>query len=77
MVTEDFHPFIKYWWPPGHIIGWEHLQVHEVYHFIDAIINDKDVAPYGATFLDGYKCAVVCDAILESAIEGRKIPVNY
>jgi len=34
---------------------------------LDAIVNDKSVAPYGATFEDGYKNAVICDAILKSA----------
>jgi len=77
MVTETYHPYIEHWWPPGHIIGWEHAQVHEIYHFIDAIINDKDVAPYGATFEDGYKCAAVCDAILESATRGKMVSIKY
>ena len=27
----------------------------------------NEVAPYGATFVDGYRNAVICDAILESA----------
>lgn len=77
LVTEAYHPFIDKWWPHGHIIGWEHAQVHEVYHFIDAIINDKEVAPYGATFKDGYKCAVVCDAILDSASKEKKVLIKY
>lgn len=77
LVTEAYHPYVSRWWPHGHIIGWEHAQVHQVYHLIDAIINDKDVGPYGATFEDGYKCAVVCDAILESANTGKKVQINY
>jgi len=24
LVTESYHPFWEYWWPHGHIIGWEH-----------------------------------------------------
>ena len=77
LVTEAYHPYIERWWPHGHLIGWEHAQVHEIYHLIDAIINDKKVAPYGATFQDGYKCAVVSDAIVESANKEKKIPIKY
>jgi hypothetical protein len=40
-------------------------------------VNKKDVAPYGATFEDGYKNAVVCDAIVESAESGRQVMIKY
>lgn len=76
-VTEAFHPFWEHWWPHGHIIGWEHTFVHQFGHMLDAIVNDKDVAPYGATFEDGYKNAVICDAIAASAREGRRVAIRY
>jgi predicted dehydrogenase len=76
-VTEGYHPFVSNWWPHGHIIGWEHTMVHEVNHLLDCIVNGKDVAPLGATFEDGYRCAVVCDAILESAASGRRVSCEY
>ncbi len=77
LVTEAFHPFWQYWWPHGHIIGWEHTFVHEIAHLLDCIVNDKDVAPYGATFLDGYRNAVICDAIVQAAKEERKVAIRY
>jgi len=77
LVTESYHPFWKHWWPHGHIIGWEHTFVHEIAHLLDAIANDRAVAPYGATFEDGYRNAVVCDAILKSAESGERIPLRY
>ena len=77
LVTEGYHPFWSNWWPHGHIIGWEHTFVHEINHLLDAIVNKKDVAPFGATFEDGYKNAVICDAILESAESGRRVSVKY
>lgn len=67
LVTDPAHPWIRNWWPPGHIIGWEHLFIHEITHFLDCIVNVKEVAPYGATFEDGYKACVVSDAILKSS----------
>ncbi len=77
LVSEGYHPFWSNWWPHGHIIGWEHTFVHEINHLLDAIANDKDVAPYGATFEDGYKNAVICDAILEAAESGRRVDIKY
>ena len=62
-VSEESHPFAHWWWPPGHVIGWGDTFVHELHHVLDAIANDTDVAPYAATFEDGYRCAEVCDAI--------------
>lgn len=77
LVTEGYHPWIENWWPHGHIIGWEHTFVHELTHLLDCIVNDKDVAPYGATFEDGYRTAIVCDAISESAAKKKQVDVKY
>jgi predicted dehydrogenase len=77
LVTESYHPYWENWWPHGHIIGWEHTFVHEFHHFFDAIVNNKPVDPYGATFVDGYRNSVICDAIGKSARTGRTVDVNY
>jgi predicted dehydrogenase len=76
-VTEGSHPFMSNWWPHGHIIGWEHTFVHEIDHLLDCIVNDKDVAPLGATFEDGYRNAVICDGIVESASARRTVDLQY
>ena len=77
LVSEPFHPWWENWWPQGHIIGWEHTFVHEITHLLDCIVNDGDVAPIGADFVDGYRNAVICDAILESAASGRHVDCVY
>jgi predicted dehydrogenase len=77
LISEGYHPFWENWWPHGHIIGWEHSFVHELTHLLDCIVNDKDVAPLGATFEDGYRNAVICDAILESAATRRQVDIQY
>ena len=76
-VTQPSHPFVKFWWPAGHILGWEHSFVHEIHHFLEAVAGAGAVGPRGATFEDGYRAAVVVDAILESADCGRRIEVSY
>ena len=77
LVTDPDHPFLEWWWPPGHILGWEHTFVHEIHHFLRAIADDGNVAPYGATFEDGYRAAEVCDAIVRSAQSGRREAIVY
>ncbi|HVU10967.1 MAG TPA: Gfo/Idh/MocA family oxidoreductase [Phototrophicaceae bacterium] len=76
-VTESYHPYYENWWPQGHIIGYEHSFVHEFNHFFTAIIDGDPVDPLGATFVDGYKNAVICDAILASAASGRQVDIQY
>ena len=30
LVTEPGYPYLSAWWPPGHVLGWEHTFTHEV-----------------------------------------------
>lgn len=77
IVSESYHPFWKNWWPQGHIIGWEHTFVHELNHFFDCLVNKTSIAPYGADFEDGYRNAVICDAIAQSAKERKQVDIKY
>lgn len=77
LVSEGYHPWWENWWPQGHMIGWEHTFMHEITHMLDCIVNDKAVSPIGADFEDGYRAAVICDAVVESADKGRQITCKY
>jgi predicted dehydrogenase len=77
LVSETDHPFWQHWWPPGHIIGWGDTFVHELHHVLEAIATDGDVAPYGATFEDGYRAAEVGDAIARSGETGARETISY
>ena len=78
LVSESYHPFWNVWWPQGHIIGWEHTFVHEVNLFVEAVVNGKPLEPYAATFEDGYRNAVICDAIATSSeSRGAQVPIKY
>jgi predicted dehydrogenase len=77
LVSEADHPWWEFWWPPGHIIGWGETFVHELHHLLRAIAEDGDVAPYGATFEDGYRAAEVCDAIVRSSQSGAREQIVY
>jgi predicted dehydrogenase len=78
VVTADSGmPYASWWWPPGHALGWEHTFVHEIHHLLHAIESDAEIGPHGATFEDGYRAAVVCDAIQRSSDGGGREPVVY
>src|SRR3712207_9571515 len=64
MVTEPDHPYMGSWWPPGHIIGYEHTFVHTIKDLLDGIAAGESPAP---TFEDGYRSQAVLDAVERSA----------
>jgi predicted dehydrogenase len=76
LVTEPEHPFMRQWWPPGHIVGWGDTFTHELGHLLEAIAGEHGVAPHGATFEDGYRCDEVVETILRSAASGKREDVR-
>jgi predicted dehydrogenase len=67
-VTGQTHPFMEMWWPhPGHEIGWGDTFTHQIGHVLDAIAGEHKIAPLGADFQDGYRCAEICAAVQRSA----------
>jgi predicted dehydrogenase len=68
LATDPSHPFIKAWWPPGHIIGYEHTFVHTVYDLLEGMADRKSPAP---NFVDGVRNQKVMAAI-EKAAKGRR-----
>ncbi|HEV3148740.1 MAG TPA: Gfo/Idh/MocA family oxidoreductase [Chthoniobacterales bacterium] len=63
LVTEPTHPYMDKWWPPGHIIGYEHSFTHTIADFVKAVAGGKNVQP---TFADGLHNQCVLDAAKES-----------
>lgn len=75
LVTQPDHPYLRQWWPPGHVLGWEHGFVHQWRDFLEAVLAERAVPPRQASFEDGYRAAVLCEAIQSSAREGRRVEV--
>jgi predicted dehydrogenase len=67
LVTEPTHPYLEAWWPPGHIIGYEHSFTHQVRDFVTAIATRT---PIGPSFSDALGVQLVIDAVLRSADAG-------
>ena len=73
VVTDPVHPYISAWWPPGHIIGYEHEFVHATADFVKAIVEDTKPWP---NFYDGMKGMQVIEAGIESAETGRRVDLK-
>jgi predicted dehydrogenase len=76
LVTQRTHPYLRFWWPPGHVLGWEHTFTHEVYHFLTRLAEGKDVAPEAANFRDGLRVMRIIEAIAESSERGTWVSVT-
>ena len=66
LVTEPDHPYLSAWWPPGHLIGYEHSFTHEVRDLIEAIATGTDPRP---SFEDAVYVQRVLDAVQRDAAE--------
>jgi predicted dehydrogenase len=73
LVTEQTHPHIGAWWPPGHIIGWEHTFTHTVHDLLAAIADTKVPSP---NFRDGVMNQRVLEAIERSSRTRRATRVK-
>jgi predicted dehydrogenase len=73
LVTEPVHPYIKAWWPPGHIIGYEHTFTHTVFDLLQAMADDRLPEP---NFVDGVRNQRALDAIEKASITRRWVDVR-
>ena len=64
LVTEPGHPYLEAWWPPGHVLGWEHTFVHQARDLLVDIAGGDDPEP---SFADGLQVQRVLDAVAASA----------
>ena len=72
LVTDEAHPYVAAWWPPGHIIGYEHTFTHTVLDLLQALHEGVQPKP---DFADGLANQRVLDAIERSAESRRWVTV--
>ncbi|PSP60452.1 oxidoreductase [Halobacteriales archaeon QH_8_67_36] len=70
LVTDPEDPYVDHWWPPGHVIGWEHTFVHENYEFLSAVAEGGEYEP---SFADGLAVQRVLDAVERSDERGERV----
>ncbi|NPV87307.1 MAG: Gfo/Idh/MocA family oxidoreductase [Anaerolineae bacterium] len=73
LVTNATHPYVGGWWPPGHIIGYEHEFTHAVVDFLKALDKGSKIKP---NFEDGMRIMQVLEAAILSSESGRKVAVS-
>lgn len=73
LVTEKEHSFMKNWWHPGLVIGYEEAFVHSIYDFLRCLHEDRIPEP---NFLDGLRCHQVLDAVNKSIQERHWVSVE-
>ncbi|MBX0300683.1 Gfo/Idh/MocA family oxidoreductase [Cryobacterium sp. 1639] len=67
LVTEPEHPYIKAWWPAGHLLGYEHGFTHQAMDFVQAIVAQAQPEP---SFAAGLQVQRVLAAVEQSADSG-------
>ncbi|QCJ46590.1 Gfo/Idh/MocA family protein [Haloprofundus sp. MHR1] len=73
LVTDEDDPYVEHWWPPGHVLGWEHTFVHENYEFLSAADSGSEFHP---SFEDAYEVQRVLDAIERSDENGERVALD-
>jgi predicted dehydrogenase len=68
LATDEQHPFVEGWWPPGHLLGYEHTFTHTVFDLLRGIERGESPRP---NFEDGVRNQKVLDAI-ERSSESRQ-----
>lgn len=75
IYTGPAHPYGDGLWPiPALGIGFSEIKIVECYDFIKAIVENTEASP---NFEDGYRIAVICDSIAESAGKREWVKINF
>jgi predicted dehydrogenase len=64
LVTESDHPYVGAWWPPGHVLGWDHTFVNQAADLLTCIGEGRAPSP---SFAEGAAVQRVLAAIESSA----------
>lgn len=64
LVTGPEHPYVSHFWPPGHIVGWEHTFIATLADFLELLEKGEQ---FHANFDDALEVQRLMDAVESSA----------
>lgn len=67
LVTGPGHPYTSHFWPPGHIIGYEHTFIATLADFLDCLAKNQQFHP---NFDDGVEVQKLLEAVETAARTG-------
>ncbi|GAB3271609.1 Gfo/Idh/MocA family protein [Arthrobacter pigmenti] len=70
LMTEEEHPYLKAWWPTGHILGWDHTFTSQAADFITAVAAGTAPIP---SFEDGLAVQRVLTSLQDSAAKASAV----
>jgi predicted dehydrogenase len=73
LATDESHPYIGAWWPPGHLLGYQNAFVNQFADFFRCIAEDRMPQP---NFLDGLENQKVLEAVAESTAVDRWVDIR-
>lgn len=76
MCTEGVHPYMHAYWPPAHLIGYEHGFTSQAADIVQVLGGGRSEVAL-PDFEDAYKTQCVLDAAIRSARRKRAIRVAY
>jgi predicted dehydrogenase len=68
IATEGSHPYAAAWWPPGHMLGYDHSFANAAADLVNAIAEGKNPSP---CFKAGAQCVAVLEAVDKSVGSGK------
>jgi predicted dehydrogenase len=66
LVTNPGHPYVGHFWPPGHIIGYEHTFIATLADFLTSLDAGQ---PFHADFRDGLEVQRILDTVEKSSVQ--------
>ncbi len=64
LTTGPEHPYVGHFWPPGHIIGYEHTFIATLVDFLDALQKKERFRP---DFADALQTQQLLAAVVQSS----------
>lgn len=74
LVTGPGHPYVDHFWPPGHIIGYEHTFTATFVDFLQTVANGER---FRADFADAVEVQRLLEAVASSSVEQKWIDTGH